>query len=758
MLKERLEQVKEQQPLIHAITNYVTVNDCANVLLACGASPIMADDEEEVAEITAICGGLTLNIGTLNKRTIPAMKKAGRKANELGHPVVLDPVGAGASTLRTRTALELLDQISFSVIRGNISEIKTLSQGDGTTHGVDAAVEDEITEDNLLQAVTFAKAFAKKTGAVIAITGAIDIVADENRAYAIFNGNPLMRKVTGTGCQLSVLIAAFVAANQEKRLEAVLAAVCMMGVAGEKAFERLQAFEGNASYRDYIIDAICKMEADELEKRAKFQCVEELMERKTMRLYAVTDRAWVGRQTLVEQVEQALKGGASCIQLREKELDEAAFLKEAIEMKQICEQYKVPLIINDNVEIALKSGADGVHIGQQDMDAYEVRKKIGANRILGVSTKTVEQAIAAKEAGADYLGVGAVFPTTTKKDASVVSLETVKQICNAVDLPVVAIGGITKSNIRMLSGTGVDGVALVSAIFAAKDIEAECQELALLSEKMVMKKSNIKAVLTIAGSDSSGGAGIQADIKTMMMQGVYAMSAITALTAQNTKDVRGIFEVSPEFLQQQMDAVFEDIRPDAIKIGMVASKALIEKIAERLHIFHAEHIVVDPVMVATSGSRLIKEEAIVALKERLLPLAELVTPNIPEAEILSNMPIGTEADMVLAAKKIWEKYGCAVLLKGGHSVSDANDLLYTKDGAKWFYGKRIHNPNTHGTGCTLSSAIASNLAKGDRVEIAVEKAKEYISGALAAMLNLGEGSGPMNHAFRLQIEEKKEGK
>lgn len=258
----------------------------------------------------------------------------------------------------------------------------------------------------------------------------------------------------------------------------------------------------------------------------------------------------------------------------------------------------------------------------------------------------------------------------------------------------------------------------------------------------------MKTALSIAGSDSSGGAGIQADIKTMTMNGVFAMSAVTALTAQNTTGVRAIMESTPEFLKQQIDAVFEDIYPDAVKIGMVSSTELITVIAERLRFYEAKNIVVDPVMVATSGSSLMKTDAVDTLIRELLPLAELVTPNIPEAEVLSGMSIKNTEEMIAAAEKISNTYGCAVLLKGGHSINDANDLLFAKGEFCWFEGKRINNPNTHGTGCTLSSAIAANLAKGCDLAESVKKAKEYISGALSAMLDLGQGSGPMNHAWQ----------
>ena len=262
----------------------------------------------------------------------------------------------------------------------------------------------------------------------------------------------------------------------------------------------------------------------------------------------------------------------------------------------------------------------------------------------------------------------------------------------------------------------------------------------------------MRTALTIAGSDSSGGAGIQADIKTMTMNGVFAMSAITALTAQNTTGVTGILNATPDFLEKELDAIFTDIFPDAVKIGMVSSAELITVIAEKLKAYGAKHVVVDPVMVATSGAKLLEDDAIDTLKEKLLPLAEVLTPTIPEAEILAGMKIESPTDMETAARTISETYGCAVLCKGGHDLNDANDLLW-KDGAgRWFKGRRIANPNTHGTGCTLSSAIASNLAKGYGLDESVEKAKAYISGALAAMLDLGHGSGPMDHAFDIRPE------
>ena len=269
MFENILENVRKKCPLIHNITNYVTVNDCANIVLACGASPIMADDKNEAADITEICAGLNINIGTLNTRTIDSMLIAGKRANELNHPIVLDPVGAGASKLRTDTAMRLLKEVKFSVIRGNISEIKTLASGSGTTKGVDVA--DRITEDNLDEAVAFAKAFAEKTGAVIVITGAIDVAADSKKAYCIRNGHSMMSSITGTGCQLSAMTAAFVTANPEYPLEAAAAAVCAMGYAGEVAHSRLTEMDGNATYRNYIIDAVYNMTPEILGKGAKYE-------------------------------------------------------------------------------------------------------------------------------------------------------------------------------------------------------------------------------------------------------------------------------------------------------------------------------------------------------------------------------------------------------------------------------------------------------------------------------------------------------
>ena len=270
-MKKCLENVRKNVPLVHNITNYVTVNDVANILLACGGSPIMSDEPEDVEDITSICGGLNINIGTLHKSSIEGMMRAGKRANELGHPVLLDPVGAGASKLRTETALNIMKEIRLTVIRGNISEIKTLVQGSGTTKGVDADVADAVTEDTLDDAITFVKEFAKESGCIIAVTGAIDLVSDGDRCYVIRNGRPEMGKITGTGCQLSGMMTAYVTANPERPLEAAAAAVCIMGLAGELGWSRMQDGDGNSTYRNRIIDAVYNMTGEELEKGAKYE-------------------------------------------------------------------------------------------------------------------------------------------------------------------------------------------------------------------------------------------------------------------------------------------------------------------------------------------------------------------------------------------------------------------------------------------------------------------------------------------------------
>lgn len=457
-------------------------------------------------------------------------------------------------------------------------------------------------------------------------------------------------------------------------------------------------------------------------------------------LYAVS-----ANDTDMGQIISALEGGITCFQLRYKNTDPEKLLPLAEQIADICKTYGVPFIVNDNVHLAKYCGADGVHLGQSDMDPKQARQILGDNAIIGVTVKNVHQAQIACQDGADYLGCGAAFSTLTKSDTSLIDHQIYRDITSAVDIPVVAIGGIDDQNALSLSGYGLAGLAVSGGIFGADDICAAAHRLCRKAKAIVSPPS----ALTIAGSDSSGGAGIQADIKTMLANGVYASSAITAMTAQNTKGVYQIQMSTPEFLAAQIDSVFEDIFPMAVKTGMLGNGALTQVVCDRLKYHGAQNIVVDPVMVATSGARLMEDQNFTALTTLLLPMAKVVTPNIPEAQALTGLAINTRADMEIAAKAIYDRYGCAALVKGGHSIQDASDVLY--DGCfTWFEGKRIDCQNTHGTGCTLSSAIASNLAKGYNLVMAIELAKQYISGALQNDMNLGFGSGPLNHGWRIR--------
>ncbi len=469
--------------------------------------------------------------------------------------------------------------------------------------------------------------------------------------------------------------------------------------------------------------------------------------KEAMKLYLVTDRTWSSYQDFVSHVEETLANGVSFLQLREKEASDQDFMKYGQAFKALCEDRKIPFVINDRVDMALAIDADGVHIGQGDMSALQARELLGPDKILGVSVRTVEQAQKAVDEGADYLGVGAVFTTSTKLDASHVGFETLKAITQAVDVPVVAIGGIGAHNVMELSGSGVDGIAVVSAILGQEDRRQATHTLGQLTDRLV--QHDMPKVLTIAGSDCSGGAGIQADLKTFAAHKCYGMSVITALTAQNTTGVYGVENCTPAFIENQIDCVFSDIEPGAVKIGMVSSVDIIQSLATKLKEHKPAAVVVDPVMVSTSGSKLLDDDAVSTLISDLIPLATVITPNLSEAEILSGMTIETREDMVAAAKKINTYYDGHILIKGGHLDTDANDLLYTNGEEVWFTGAKIDNPNTHGTGCTLSSAIASNLAKGYSVKHSIGNAKAYLTGAIADKMDLGKGRGPLNHGYKL---------
>lgn len=546
-----------------------------------------------------------------------------------------------------------------------------------------------------------------------------------------------------------------------------------------------------------------------------------MRDRFDLRAYFVVGPDDTKGRPVADVVAAALRGGATFIQLRAKHADarELTAMAEAIAavIAQAGKADTVAFVIDDRVDAAwqcreLGIKVDGVHIGQDDMAPGQARALLGPDAIIGLSAETlphIEAANALPSSTIDYIGAGPLHYTATKPDAAAVEADGTKHalgiagaqlLCEASRYPVVVGGGVHADDVPALARTAADGWFVVSAIAAADDPERATRELVqawtavrgaarhgVAASAASHPQSDVAAplqcgaamfdveqphglppVLTVAGSDSSGGAGIQADLKTMLANGVFGMSAITSLTAQNTTGVRAVQNADPSILADQIDAVFEDIPPMAVKIGMVSSAALIETIADRLTAHQARNIVLDPVMVATSGAKLIDDDAVAALTTRLFPLATVITPNMPETEALLAQAmqertseddtesarllsegIRTEADMETAGRTLAKHFGCAVLVKGGHGIKDANDVLVEPDGtATWFTSPRIDNPNTHGTGCTLSSAIASHLALGETLPQAVRSAKEYLTGALAEQLDLGHGAGPMDHAWR----------
>ena len=537
-----------------------------------------------------------------------------------------------------------------------------------------------------------------------------------------------------------------------------------------------------------------------------------------LRAYFVVGPDDTKGRPVTDVVAAALRGGATFVQLRAKHADarDLTAMAEAIAavIAQAGKADTVAFVIDDRADVAwqcrqLGIKIDGVHIGQDDMMPEQARAMLGPDAIIGLSAETLQHiatANALPDGVVDYIGAGPLHYTATKPEAAAVEADGTKHalgiagaqlLCEASRYPVVVGGGVHTDDIPALARTTAAGWFVVSAIAAADDPESATRQLisawtAIRGEQRhgyaaagiaaptasssipflphwrTKQPHGLPPVLTVAGSDSSGGAGIQADLKTMMANGVFGMSAITSLTAQNTTGVRAVQNADPAILADQIDAVFEDIPPMAVKIGMVSSAALIETIADRLTAHQARNIVLDPVMVATSGAKLIDDDAVAALTTRLFPLATVITPNMPETEALLAQTmqertseddteftrllsegIRTEADMETAARTLAEHFGCAVLVKGGHGIKDANDVLVEPDGTvTWFTSPRIDNPNTHGTGCTLSSAIASHLALGETLPQAVRSAKDYLTGALAEQLDLGHGSGPMDHAWR----------
>ena len=486
-------------------------------------------------------------------------------------------------------------------------------------------------------------------------------------------------------------------------------------------------------------------------------------------LYLVTDRPLSGGRDMAWIVREAAAGGVTMVQLREKECSTAEFIALARELKTTLSPLGIPLIVNDRVDVALAVDADGVHIGQSDMPYETARALLGKDKIIGLSVETMEEVIAANALDVDYIGISPVYATPTKTDTlAPFGLEGIEEVMRLSRHRCVAIGGMNRNTIGEVIARGVEGVAVVSAIVAAESPREASEELVAIikdhrpeaSEPSEYSENSecseiayppiISRVLTIAGSDSGGGAGIQADIKSISANGCFAASAITAITAQNTLGVNAVEGLSIEIIEGQIDAVLSDIGANSIKIGMLHSAEVVQSVARMLRKYNIKDVVLDPVMVSTSGHKLIEDSAIEVLKAELMPMARVITPNIPEAEILLGEAISKQGDLFGAARRLAEKYGVSVLLKAGHLVNDELiDIFYNRESDELveLSALRVDTRNTHGTGCTLSSALAAQLAKGLSLTEAVRAAKTYINTAIihGANYKIGHGHGPVSH-------------
>lgn len=467
-------------------------------------------------------------------------------------------------------------------------------------------------------------------------------------------------------------------------------------------------------------------------------------DRKTMKisgLYLITDDNRDG--ALLARVTAALRGGLRILQYRDKHASAAAQSEMASALAALCRAAGALLIINDDPQLALACHADGVHLGQKDGEVAAARALLGPHKLIGVSAGNVEEAETAAAAGADYIGLGSLYPTATKGDAIVVGLAELRAVRAAVTLPIVAIGGLNRDNAGAVIAAGADCIAVISAVMGAPRPDFSTKELSLLFHRHCPAPNG--RVLTIAGSDSGGGAGIQADLKTITLLGSYGMSAITALTAQNTQGVSAIHAIPPAFVAAQIDAVVSDIGVDVVKTGMLLNAGIIAVVAAALQ-EHALLTVIDPVMIAKGGASLLESAAVDALRRVLIPQAYLLTPNLPEAEALTGLTISNEEGMAAAARALQGLGAANVLLKGGHLPGDeAIDLLLCGDTVHRFVAPRIATVNTHGTGCTFAAAIAAFLAQGWPLPEAVGRAKIYLTAAIASALPLGKGHGPVNH-------------
>ena len=481
-------------------------------------------------------------------------------------------------------------------------------------------------------------------------------------------------------------------------------------------------------------------------------------------LYLVTDRPLAGGRNITWIVREAAAGGVTMVQLREKECSTGEFVALARELKTALQPLGIPLIINDRVDVALAVDADGVHIGQSDMPYETARALLGKDKIIGLSVETMDEVVAANALDVDYIGISPVYATPTKTNTlTPFGIEGVEEVMRISRHRCVAIGGMNSSTIGEVIASGVEGVAVVSAIVAAASPREASAELADIintnrpnhSERnchLSTVTCHPPRVLTIAGSDSGGGAGIQADIKSISANGCFATSAITAITAQNTLGVNAVEGLSIDILEGQIDAVLSDIGTDSIKIGMLHSAKVVHCVVRMLRKYAITNVVLDPVMVSTSGHKLIEDSAIEVLKSELMPLARVITPNIPEAEILLGEAISKQDDLPTAARRLADMYGVSVFLKAGHLVNDELiDIFYNRETGESveLSARRVDTSNTHGTGCTLSSAFAAQLAKGLPLTEAASAAKAYINNAIihGAHQNIGHGHGPVAHFY-----------
>ncbi len=466
-LCEAIVNLRDKKPLIEQVTNYVTINDCANVTLAIGASPVMGDGFEEVDQMTMISDALVINYGVINGASLKTMIKAGKTANKHNIGIVLDPVGVGATQFRNEAIVDLLTQVHPTIIKGNASEIMSLSGMNTQSKGVDSSADS-------LEAIDAALKVARDHRCVCAVTGRIDIITDGRYIVKIYNESDLLSYITGTGCMITSLAASFLGGGASPLVSAV-GGILAMSIAGEEAAIREnEENNGIASYREDVMNNIYKFNQYSIRDLANIEV--EKVEYKYP-LYLVTDEKACKGKDFYESVEASIRGGAKIVQLREKNVDTRDFFKRALKLKEICHKHGVDFVINDRLDIAIAVDADGVHLGQSDMPIQKAKEILGHKKIIGISAKNMEEALEAQKYGADYIGVGAIFATDTKKDSGLIDLETLKDMTNQINIPVLAIGGIGLGKLGYLKDTGIDGICVISDILGSDDPEKRTREL-----------------------------------------------------------------------------------------------------------------------------------------------------------------------------------------------------------------------------------------------------------------------------------------